>query len=439
MSSNNTETAQQCRERLLAAQAECQRLRDEEIARQEAEFAAEMERLEEEAAREEEEKRVIEEQRVAEEKRIEEEQRLKEEKRVAEEKRAEEKRIAEKKLAEERELAEAMRLEAERIAELKRFEEEVLNEEKRVAEEEKQEKNRITEAKRREEEQLAEAEDAREQNTAFAKMIEENKKEKDKAARELKKRRERTVPTTTRKVEVVVRSQPSGSKAKSYKWKSVISDDSDEAGADRDVDEAPRGTKRKRTTKMIARDVDTPDPIADVNAEDEDDEEPPSPSQSHSVCTRCVLLGKPGSCHPQTTRRKTQACELCHVQRQWCSWISDHASRRSRGKRAKLEDDIYRGPAAGVTERKFAGPEIAEHLAVLAGQNAELVGIARRSLEVQERVLSIMERREQRKLEKREVGGREEDEDEDGEGEEDEEVEETRRRGEICEGKKRAE
>ncbi|KAJ3791467.1 hypothetical protein GGU11DRAFT_761585, partial [Lentinula aff. detonsa] len=308
-----------------------------------------------------------------------------------------------------------------RIAELKRFEEEVLNEEKRVAEEEKQEKNRIAEAKRHEEERLAEAEDAREQNTAFTKMIEENKKEKDKAARELKKRRERTVPTTTRKVEVVVQSQPLGSKAKSYKSKSVISDDSDEAGADRDVDEAPRGTKRKRTTKMIARDVDTPDPIADVNAEDEEDEEPLSPSQPHSACTHCVLLGKPESCCPQTTWRKTQACELCH------------------GKRAKLEDDIYRGPTARVMERKFADPEIAEQLAVLTGQNAELVGIARRSLEVQEKILSIMERREQRELEEREVGGREEDEDEDGEGEEDEEVKEARRRGEIREGKTRAE
>ncbi|KAJ3791834.1 hypothetical protein GGU11DRAFT_750987 [Lentinula aff. detonsa] len=55
MSSNNTKTAQQRRERLLAAQAERQRLCDEEIAMQEAEFAAEMERLEEEVARDQEE------------------------------------------------------------------------------------------------------------------------------------------------------------------------------------------------------------------------------------------------------------------------------------------------------------------------------------------------------------------------------------------------
>ncbi|KAJ3791775.1 hypothetical protein GGU11DRAFT_824841, partial [Lentinula aff. detonsa] len=322
-----------------------------------------------------------------------------------------------------------------RIAELKRFEEEVLNEEKRVAEEEKQEKNRIAEAKRREEERLAEAEDAREQNTAFAKMIEENKKEKDKAARELKKRREWTVPTTTRKVEVVVQSQPSGSKAKSYKSKFVISDDLDEAGADRDVDEAPRGTKRKRTSKMIARDVDTPNPITDVNAEDEEDEEP------RSAYMRCVLLGKPASCKPQLTQRRTQACEPCHVQRQWCSWIGDHASRRSRGKWAKLEDDVYQGPAARVMDRKFANPEIAEQLAVLAGQNLELVGIACRSLEVQEKILSIMERRENReiKMVEGEKEDEEDEEDEDGEGEEDEEVKEAKRKAEIREGKKCAE
>ncbi|KAJ3978222.1 hypothetical protein F5890DRAFT_1560790 [Lentinula detonsa] len=195
---------------------------------------------------------------------------------------------------------------------------------------------------------------------------------------------------------------------------------------------------------MIARSGGTPDPIDEVNAEDEDDGEPPSPSQPRSACTRCVLLGKPESCRPQTTRRKTQACELCHVQRQRCSWIGDHASRRSRGKRAKLEDDIYRGPAARVTERKFAGPDVAEQLAVMVGQNIELVGIARRSLEVQERILTIMERREQRELREREVRGKDEDEDEDedGEGEEDEEEKEKnneKRKNEIREGKRRAE
>ncbi|KAJ3978839.1 hypothetical protein F5890DRAFT_1559580 [Lentinula detonsa] len=123
---------------------------------------------------------------------------------------------------------------------------------------------------------------------------------------------------------------------------------------------------------------------------------------------------------------------------------SDHASQRSRGKWAKLEDDIYRGPAARVTERKFAGPKIAEQLAVIVGQNIELVGIARCLLEVQERILSIMEGREQRKLKEKEVRGKDEDEDEDedGEGEEDEEEGDKnneRRKNEIHEGKKRTE
>ncbi|KAJ3990780.1 hypothetical protein F5050DRAFT_1813473 [Lentinula boryana] len=424
-SQNSTETAQQHRDRLLLAQAERQRIREEEAAKQEAEFAAEMERLEEEAAREEEEKRLAEEKRVVEEKRVAEENRL-----------AEEKRIAEKKLAEERELAEAMRLEDERIAELKRFEEEMIIEEKR--------RNRIAEEKRREEERLAEAEDLQEQNDAFAKFIKENRIEKAKAAKKLERRREPVLSTARPVVSVVIPPRASGSKAKTYKSKSVISDDSDEAGVESEVKETPRGTKRKRTIKMIARSVGTPDPIDEVNAEDEDDGEPPSSSQPRSACTRCVLLGKPESCRPQTTRRKTQACELCHVQQQRCSWIGDHASRRSRGKRAKLEDDIYRGPAARVTERKFAGPEVAEQLAVMVGQNIELVGIARRSLEVEERILTIMERREQRELREREVRGKDEDEDEDedGEGEEDEEEKEKnneKRKNEIREGKRRAE
>ncbi|KAJ3978413.1 hypothetical protein F5890DRAFT_1560386 [Lentinula detonsa] len=421
-SHSNTETAQQRRERLLLAQAERQRIREEEVAKQEAEFAAEMERLEEEAAREEEEKRLAEERRVAEEKRIEEEERVKEEKRVVEEKRAEEKRIAEKKLAEERELAEAMRLEEERIAELKRFEEDIINEEKRVAEEKKQKRIRTAEAKRREEEQLAEAEDAEEQNAALAKLLEENRMEKEKAAEKLAKRRGTTRNTSRPVVSVVIPPRASGSTSKVFKSKSVISDESDDVVMGEREVEVPRSVKRKRPIKMIAKNGNVPDPISDRDAE-EDDEDARSPPESRSACTR------------------TQACELCHVQRQRCSWIGDHASRRSRGKRAKLEDDVYRGPAARVTDRKFVTPEIAEQLAVLAGQNLELVGIARRSLEVQEKILSIMERRENREI-KMVRGEKEEEEDEDGEGEEDEEEKEKndeKKRNAIREGKKRAE
>ncbi|KAJ3793919.1 hypothetical protein GGU11DRAFT_847693 [Lentinula aff. detonsa] len=67
---NDNKTIQQRRERILQAQATRQRAREEEIARQEVEFAAEMERIEaeEKAAREEvAEKKRLEERRIAEE------------------------------------------------------------------------------------------------------------------------------------------------------------------------------------------------------------------------------------------------------------------------------------------------------------------------------------------------------------------------------------
>ncbi|KAJ3978973.1 hypothetical protein F5890DRAFT_1478908 [Lentinula detonsa] len=134
--------------------------------------------------------------------------------------------------------------------------------------------------------------------------------ERAKAAKGLAKRREPAPNTARPVVSVVVPPQALGSKAKNYKSKSVISDNSDETGVEREVKETPRGTKRKRTIKMIARSVDTPALVDDFNAEDDgDEEEPPSPSQPRSACTRCVLLGKPESCRPQTMRQKTQACE----------------------------------------------------------------------------------------------------------------------------------
>ncbi|KAJ3792203.1 hypothetical protein GGU11DRAFT_863487 [Lentinula aff. detonsa] len=416
MSSNpNTETAQQRRERLLAAQAERQRLRDEENARQEAEFAAEMERLEEEAAREEEERRIAEKRRVEEEKRREEERKLAEEKKIAEEQMKKQKELAEKKRKEE-------------IAKAKEIAEEKQNEEKRLAE-----------AKRREEERVAEAEDEQESATAFSKLLEVNRVEKEKAARELERRQKRK----PRMVDVVVSPRPSGSKTKVFKSKSVISDDSDVIDVDKEQVETLRGIKRKRTIKMIAKKGNVPAPIGDFDAKEEDHDEEenevPSPSQCRPACTRCVVLGKPASCRPQSTRRRTQACELCHVQRQRCSWIEDHASRRSRGKRAKVDDEIYQGPAARVGERKFEGSGVAEQLATIARHSEELVNIARRSLGLQERMLHLMVRRERREETKEELE-KNEDEDEDGEGEEDEEeVEETKRREEVREGKKRAE
>ncbi|KAJ3791851.1 hypothetical protein GGU11DRAFT_750955 [Lentinula aff. detonsa] len=197
---------------------------------------------------------------------------------------------------------------------------------------------------------------------------------------------------------------------------------------------------------MIAKSDNFPDPAGDfdvreVENDDEGNVGTPSPSQPRPACTRCVLLGKPVACHPQTTQRRAQACELCHLQRQWCSWIGDHTFCQSWGKRAKVEDDIYWGPAVRITNQKFEGPGIAEQLAVLAGQNIELFGLVCRSLAVQKKMLGIMERRERRELgmveEEKED---EEDEDEDGEGEEDEEEkernDEEKKRKEVREGKK---
>ncbi|KAJ3791473.1 hypothetical protein GGU11DRAFT_832002, partial [Lentinula aff. detonsa] len=335
MSSNNTETAQQRRERLLAAQAERQRLRDEENARQEAEFAAEMSRLEEEAAREEEEKRLAEERRVAEEKRIAEERRVEEEKRVAEEKRAEEKRIAEEKLAAERELAEAMRLEEERIAELKRFEEEVLDE--------------------------------------------ENREEKNKAARELEKRRKSISKPPRLDVEVLV--PLTSPRRKTFKSKAIITDESDDEVVEQPRKVIPRGTKRKRTIKMIAKGG------PDLDTIDNDTPPPPDNSQPHSACSRCVMIGRPSDCRPQSTTRTTQACEICHQQKQRCSWSGENAARRPRGKRVKLdEEEVYEGPAARAGERRrVEGTEVAEQLARIAEQNQDLVKLLRQSLVVQEK------------------------------------------------------
>ncbi|KAJ3992250.1 hypothetical protein F5050DRAFT_1811685 [Lentinula boryana] len=154
---NNTETAQQCCECLLSAQVERQQIRGKEITRQEAEFAAEMDQLEEEVAREEEEKRLAEERRVEEERQI-----------------AEEKWITKVKLAEERRIAEEKCVNEERLAEKKRVEEE------RVAVEKKKQQKELAEAKRQRElaeDAMAEAEEEQVQTIVFAKLVEENRKE----------------------------------------------------------------------------------------------------------------------------------------------------------------------------------------------------------------------------------------------------------------------
>ncbi|KAJ3791781.1 hypothetical protein GGU11DRAFT_751095 [Lentinula aff. detonsa] len=386
--SNDNETIQQRRERILQAQAARQRAQ-EEIARQEWEFTAEMERIEaeEKAAREAEEKRKAEEQWVAEEKRIAKERRIEEQQRP--------------------------------------------EEEARVAEEER----KRSDAKRREEERAAveaaaEKEDEQEQTTAFAKIVEENKKEKERAAKELEKRRKHT--TRTQNVEVEVPAPLSGSRRKTFKSKAIISEDSEDEGEEKRKEPTPRGVKCKRTIRMIAKGSNTSEP----NGELAEKQPPLDSSLPRPACDRCVMLGRPSECCPQSTQRQAQVCAVCHHQRQRCSWSGDNAARRSRGKQVKLDDDVYEGPAARVGERRFEGLGIAEQLATLAKHSEELVNIARCSLILQQRMLQLMVRRERRE----EEAEKSEDEDEDGEGEDDEEeIEEVKRREEICEGKNCAE
>ncbi|KAJ3736759.1 hypothetical protein DFJ43DRAFT_1149836 [Lentinula guzmanii] len=339
-STPNNDTAQQRWERLLLAQAERQRARELEIARQEAEFAAEMERLEEEAAKEEEERRLAEERRVEEEKRIKKEQRLAEEKRAAEEQ-----RIAEEKLAEEQALAEEMRLEEERKAELRRFEEELVLEEKQVAELKAREDKRAADA-------AEDAEEEREQNAAYVKLVEENRKEREKAVKELERRQKRAPAAKPQTVDVVVPSRPSGSQSKVFKSKSVISDDSDVMDVDKEQVEALRGVKRKRPIKMIAKGMNFSEPNGEVEPVPEQVVQPPSESsQPHPACSRCILIGRPSKCRPQSTGRQAQACAVCHQQRQRCSWSGDNAARRSWDKRVKVDEDDYEGPAKRAGER----------------------------------------------------------------------------------------
>ncbi|KAJ3791623.1 hypothetical protein GGU11DRAFT_828156 [Lentinula aff. detonsa] len=410
--SNANETIQQHRKRILQAQAARQQAREEEIARQEAEFAAEMERIkaEEKAAREAEEERKAEEQRVAEEKRKAEEERITEERRMEEEKRREEERKVE---------------------------------EKRVAREKQRlEERRITEEKRRVEEAAAEAEDERVHSAAYAKLVEENRVEREKAAKELERRQKNPV-AKAQLVTVVILPQPSGSKKKTFKSKSVISDKSGDE--EKELPPAPQGEKRKRPIRMISKGG-SPD---DEFEPEQSGSNPPPPSnnplQNRPACSRCVLIGKSSECCLQSSRRQAQACVICHQQRQRCSWSGENASRRSRGKWVKLDDDeVYEGPAARVGERRFEGPGIAEQLAAIVSQNKELIDIARRSLVLQERMLHLMVITERREEAREEVEKSEdEDEDEDGEGEIDEEEkernDEEKKRKEIREGKKRAE
>ncbi|KAJ3791417.1 hypothetical protein GGU11DRAFT_833311, partial [Lentinula aff. detonsa] len=267
-----------------------------------------------------------------------------------------------------------------------------------------------------------------------------NKKEKERAAKDLEKRRKSISKPLGHDVEVLV---PMASpRCKAYKSKAIISDESDDEVVEQPREVNPRGTKRKRMIKMITKGGPTEATI------DNNTPLPPDNSQPRPPCSRCVMIGRPSDCRPQSTTRPTQACKICHQQRQRCSWSGDNAARRSRSKRVKLDDeDVYEGPAARAGERRrVEGTEAAEQLVRIAEQNQDVVNLLRRSLVVQERMLGIMVRAEQRVMEAMEGSEKgddednDEDEDEDGEGEEDEEeVEETKRRAEIREGKKRAE
>ncbi|KAJ3979515.1 hypothetical protein F5890DRAFT_1558629 [Lentinula detonsa] len=305
-----------------------------------------------------------------------------EEKAVREDK---ETRIAEEKLAEEQRLVEERRVE-----------------ENRVAAERKKKQEEIAEARRQKElaeDATAEAEEEQARNLAFAKLVDENRKEKEKAAKDLRR--------------------------KIFKSKAIIFEDSSDEVVEQPREVIPRGTKRKRTIKMIVKGSDNLDP--DVDKGDNTTSLPPDVSQPRSTCSRCVMIGQSSNCRPQSTQRPTQACE----------------ARRSRGKQVKLdEEEVYEGPAARAGERRrLEGTQVAEQLAQITEQNQDLVKLLRQSLVVQEQMLGIMVRAKKRVMEAMEESEKGEDEDEDGEGEEDEEeVEnEEERRAKICEGKKCAE
>ncbi|KAJ3978263.1 hypothetical protein F5890DRAFT_1560690 [Lentinula detonsa] len=235
--SNDSETIQQWRERILQAQAARQRAREEEITRQEAEFTAEMERIEaeEKAAQEAEEKAA----REAEEKRRAEEQRREEEKC----------REEEKKVAEEKKIAE----------------------EKRVVEEQRKQQE-LAERRRQEElaeQAAAEAEDEHEQNAAYAKLVEENKKEKERAAKELEKRRKQ--PAKPHRVDIEIPVSTSSPRRRTFKSKAIISDDSGD-----EVMVARNGNDKESNE----------DPTPETASGQQESLSQPRP---RSPCSRCVL------------------------------------------------------------------------------------------------------------------------------------------------------
>ncbi|KAJ3978651.1 hypothetical protein F5890DRAFT_1559927 [Lentinula detonsa] len=203
-----------------------------------------------------------------------------------------------------------------------------------------------------------------------------------------------------------------------FKLKAIISEESGDEVVEQLREMIPRGTKWKRTIKMIAK---------GGPAEATIDNDTPLPLTIPNLVLPALVV-------------PTQACKVCHQQRQRCSWSGDNAARRPRSKRVKLDDeDVHEGPATRIGERRRAeGNEAAEQLARIAEQNQDIISLLRKSIVVQEQMLGIMVRAERRVIEA--MGESEKGEDEDGEGEEDEEeIEEVKRREEIREGKKCAE
>ncbi|KAJ3978400.1 hypothetical protein F5890DRAFT_1560406 [Lentinula detonsa] len=365
-----TETTQQRRDRLLRVQAERQRAREAEEARQAAEFEAEMKALEEEAARE-----------------------------------------------------------AEAAAEKKRLEEQRLAEQKRRAEEKQKESERV----------------ARERAKALKKLAEDKRKEnaRTKVTEDLATRRELAAAAAIRRSGPPTSQSASGSKPKTKKMvksPSQVRDESEELTEEEEEQPAPRGVKRKMMTVMIGSAPDPDDGYDPASGDDGRDPASPSPSQSRAPCDRCVLQHREDECRPQEGNRRTQACAVCHHQRQRCSWSGENASRRSRVKKTKLEDEIYEGPARRVTERRIG----MEQMAMFAEHNREV----ERRLQVIERYTgrtAMAMERVAMALEALGGGNKKKEDNEDREGEdkeedeEEEEEEEEARRRKIREGKKRAE
>ncbi|KAJ3985479.1 hypothetical protein F5890DRAFT_1473745 [Lentinula detonsa] len=144
----------------------------------------------------------------------------------------------------------------------------------------------IAEAKRQKElaeDAAAEAEEEQARALAFAKLVDENRKEKGRATKDLEKHRKSISKPLCPDVKVLV--LMASLRRKAYKSKAIISDESDDEVVEQPREMIPRGTKRKRTIKMIAKGG------LDVATNDNDTPLPPDNSQPRSACSCCVMIG----------------------------------------------------------------------------------------------------------------------------------------------------